>query len=36
VNPTKNVTQESDVDVVLAFETDEEINEFSLVGTIGR
>ncbi|WP_435158558.1 hypothetical protein [Haladaptatus sp. DFWS20] len=28
VTPTKDVTQESDVDVVLAFETDEAIDEF--------
>jgi hypothetical protein len=36
VNPTKEVTRESDVDVVLAFETDEAIEEFALVETLGR
>jgi hypothetical protein len=32
VNPTKEITQESDVDVVLAFETDEAIDEFEYDG----
>jgi predicted nucleotidyltransferase len=36
VNPTKEVTRESDVDVVLASKTDEAIEEFALVETLGR
>ena len=36
VNSTKEVTRESDVDVVLAFETYEARDEFGLVGTHGR
>ena len=36
VNPSKKVTYESDVDIVLAFETDEAIDEFGLVGTLWR
>ncbi|WP_435157359.1 hypothetical protein [Haladaptatus sp. DFWS20] len=35
VTPTKEVSQESDVDVVFAFETDEAIDKFGLVGTLG-
>jgi hypothetical protein len=32
VNPTKDTTRESDVDVVLVFETDEAIDEFEYDG----
>lgn len=36
VNSTKEVTRESDADVVLAFETDDAIDEFGLVETLFR
>ncbi len=36
VNPTKEVTQESDVDVVLAFESFDAMDEFDLVETLFR
>jgi hypothetical protein len=36
VTPTKEVTQENDVDIVPAFESFDAIVKFNLVGTIGR
>jgi hypothetical protein len=36
VNPTKEVTQASDVDVILAFESYDAMDEFGLVETLER